>query len=90
MVPPDLDLIPPDLVPIEQALAREDPQAASAALIAFLETQTDPLSALTLRVLAQTPFSPDAMAATLERLVALIRAQETQIRALEAFIEPRL
>ena len=83
-------MVPPDLTPIEQALAREDPQAAREALITILESSPDPLSTLTLKVLVQTPFAPDAMAATLARLVALIRTQEAQIHALEALIEPRL
>ena len=80
----------PDLSPIEQALAREDPAAARAALLALLETQHDPQSILTRQVLTQSPFAPDAIAATVDRLLALVRAQEAQIRALQALIQIRL
>ena len=80
----------PDLALIEQALAREDPAAARAALLALLETQHDQQSVLTRRVLTQTPFAPDAIAATVDRLLALIRAQEAQIRALQALVQIRL
>ncbi len=76
---------------VEAALARGDAAAARAALVAWLGTRADdPVAALTLRVLAEGQFAPDAMAAALDRLTTLARAQEAQIRALRALVEASL
>lgn len=76
---------------VEAALARGDGEAARAALLELLAARTDdPLAALTLRVLTQGRFAPDATAATVDRLVALLRVQEGQLRALRALVEAGL
>lgn len=77
----------------EQALARGDAAAAAAALGPLLEARGragDSVCALAGRVLREGRFAPDAMAAAVDRLVHLVRAQEAQIRALTALVEAGL
>ncbi|MDP9096532.1 MAG: hypothetical protein M3N26_08290 [Pseudomonadota bacterium] len=76
---------------VEAALARGDVAAAVATLVPILEERVgDRACALAVRVMTQGPFAPDAMAGTVDRLVALVREQENQIRALHAMVETAL
>lgn len=81
---------------VERALERGDRAAALAALTPMLEARGragDAVSLLALRVMAleaEGPFTPDAMAATVDRLVALVREQEAQIVALRTLVETQL
>ena len=74
----------------EQAFARGEAAAAAAALGPVLEARGlagDATCALAGRVLREGRFAPDAMAAAVDRLVQLVRAQEEQIRVLTAMVE---
>lgn len=88
------------LAPVETYLDRGQFAPAIAALLPALERRAeagDHACALAARLLRVSPIAeaalprpPDALAATLDRLVRLVGRQEEQINALRAIIEDEL
>lgn len=82
------------LAPVERHLSAGDWQAALDALLPELDSRPSDraatLAARLLRALDPAPAKPDALAAALDRLVALTEHQDAQIRALQAMLENRL
>ncbi len=84
------------LDPVERHLSRGDWQNALLALLPELDASAAAgdraagLAARLLRAHDPAPASQDALAAALDRLVALVEQQEAQIRALQAMVEEQL
>src|SRR5690242_6700462 len=88
------------LGPVESLIERGQLSKAIAALLPSLEHRAeagDRACALAIRILQLSPAAetavprpPDALAATLDRLVNLVSAQEQQIQALRALVEDEL
>jgi hypothetical protein len=88
------------LAPVATLIERGQLAQAVAALLPSLQRRAeagDPACALAARLLQASPMAeaamprpPDALAATLERLVQLVGAQQEQIRTLRAFVEDEL
>jgi len=88
-----------------EALAMSERHLTRGALVSACETllpaldlraeQGDPACALAARLLraqadAALAPAPDTLAAALDRLLALVETQDTQLRALQALLEDRL
>jgi hypothetical protein len=86
----------PALASVERQLARGAWRDALLALLPELDARAADgdhacaLAARLLRAQDSHPATPDALAAALDRLVALVERQEAQIRALQALVEDSL